>query len=290
MNKIESLFMIGCMLVAMFMTSAVYADGMTGPTSFYISPTGSDSNPGTKSAPFKSIMKAQSVASFGDTVYIRGGVYDDFEITETDNPHEDVYHFVHDIYKSGITYTAYPGDERPVFDFSNVPTNQRVAAFYVGDDVTDINFNGFDVTGVKVGDQKQSEAFRISGQANFENMAAHDNEANGLYFTGRGTGIVLNSDAYNNIGPTDTSASNTDGFGAHGGAVSFINSRAWNNSDDGFDSISSTGPVVYDHCWAFNNRGNQNGIGDKMGLKSADIRIEQLVCQIHCQYILLDIL
>ncbi|MGM7719806.1 right-handed parallel beta-helix repeat-containing protein [Metabacillus sp. Hm71] len=267
MKKIGSLFLFGWMLAILFMTSAVYADGVTSPTSYYISPTGSDSNPGTISAPFKSIMKAQLTASSGDTVYIREGVYDDFKIAETDNPHENVYHFVHDINKSGITYMAYPGDERPVFDFSNVPTDQRVAAFYVGENVTGINFKGFDVTGVKVGDQKQSEAFRISGQANFENMAAHDNEANGFYFTGRGTGIVLNSDAYNNIGPTDVSASNTDGFGAHGGAVSFINSRAWNNSDDGFDSISSTGPVVYDHCWAFNNRGNQNGIGDQNGFK-----------------------
>jgi hypothetical protein len=259
--------MIGCMIVALFTTTAAYAEEVTSSKSYFISPTGDDGNAGTQSEPFKSLMKAQSVASSGDTVYIRGGVYDEFEIPQTDNPHESVYHFVHDINKSGITYKAYPGDERPVFDFSNVPTDQRVAAFYVGEDVTGINFEGFDVTGVKVGDQKQSEAFRIMGQANFENIAAHDNEANGFYFTGKGTGKVVNSDSYNNIGPTDASAGNTDGFGAHGGAVWFINSRAWNNSDDGFDSISSTGPVVYDHCWAFDNRGNQDGKGDKNGFK-----------------------
>jgi hypothetical protein len=234
----------------------------TGPTSYYISPTGSDSNPGTESAPFKSLMKAQSAASSGDTVVIRGGVYDDFEIAKTDKD----YNYVHAITKSGITYEAYPG-ERPVFDFKNVPTNLRVAAFSVERNVTGITFKGFDVTGVKVGEQKQSEAFRIRGEVKFENMAAHDNEANGFYFTGGGTGIVLNSDAYNNIGPTDVSAGNTDGFGAHGGAVTYINARAWNNSDDGFDSLSSQGPVVYDHCWAFNNRGNQNGLGDQNGFK-----------------------
>ncbi|WP_235714681.1 right-handed parallel beta-helix repeat-containing protein [Neobacillus dielmonensis] len=234
----------------------------TGPTSYYISPTGSDTNPGTKEAPFKSMKKAQEAASSGDTVYIRGGVYDEFEIAKNDSN----YNYVNDIYKSGITYEAYPG-ERPVFDFKNVPTNLRVAAFFVEDGVTGIKFKGFDVTGVKVGNQKQSEAFRIRGQADFENMAAHDNEAIGFYYTGHGTGTVLNTDSYNNIGPTDVSASNTDGFGAHGEAVSFINSRAWNNSDDGFDSISSQGPVIYDHDWSFNNRGNQNGIGDQNGFK-----------------------
>lgn len=229
---------------------------------YYVSPTGSDSNPGTEGQPFKSIMKAQSSASSGDTVYIRGGVYDDFDIATTDSN----YNYVHDMTKSGITYEAYPG-ERPVFDFQYVPTNLRVAAFRIADKVTGITFKGFDVIGVKVGNQKQSEVFRIIGQANFENIAAHDNEANGFYFTTRGTGIVLNCDAYNNIGPTDTSAGNTDGFGAHAGPVSFINSRAWNNSDDGFDSISSSASMLYDHSWSFNHRGNQNGIGDQNGFK-----------------------
>ncbi|WDM31310.1 DUF4990 domain-containing protein [Paenibacillus mucilaginosus] len=237
-------------------TSAFAAD-------YFISPTGSDTNPGTKSAPFKSIMKAQSAASSGDTVYIRGGVYDDFQIAATDSN----YNYVHDITKSGITYEAYPGDERPVFDFQHVPTNLRVAAFRVADQVTGIKFKGFDAIGVKVGSQKQSEVFRVIGQADFEHVAAHDNEANGFYFTTRGTGIVLNCDSYNNIGPTAVSAGNTDGFGAHAGPVSFINSRAWNNSDDGFDSISSSAPVTYDHSWAFNHKGNQDGIGDKNGFK-----------------------
>ncbi|MEK5239003.1 DUF1565 domain-containing protein [Paenibacillus sp. FSL L8-0470] len=71
--------------------------------SYYISPTGSDSNSGTKSAPFKSIMKAQSVASAGDTVYICGGVYNDFDIATTDSN----YNYVHDITKSRIAYKAY---------------------------------------------------------------------------------------------------------------------------------------------------------------------------------------
>ncbi|WP_228552257.1 DUF4990 domain-containing protein [Gracilibacillus salitolerans] len=266
MKRIGNLFVIGCMFAVLFMTGTVYADEVN--KSYYISPAGSDNDPGTKSEPFKSLMKAQAEASSGDIVYIRGGVYDDFEITETDNPHEDVYHYVHDIYKSGITYKAYPGDERPVFDFRNIPTDQRVAAFYVRKNVSDINFEGFNVTGVKVGDQKQSEVFRMHGNANFWNMIVHDNEANGFYFAGDpASGIVYNSDAYNNIGPTNSSGGNIDGFGAHGEEVVFINNRAWNNSDDGFDSISSEGAVIHHKNWSFNHRGNQDGIGDKNGFK-----------------------
>lgn len=260
MKKVKALLMLGSVLILMFMVVSV-SSAASG-ASYYVSPTGSDSNAGTLSKPFKSLMKAQSVAVSGDTVYIRGGVYDDFEVAATDSN----YNYVHEINKSGITYEAYVG-ERPIFDFKSVPTNLRVAAFFVKDGVTGITFKGFDVVGIKVGDQAQSEAFRIRGQADFVNMAAHDNEAIGFYYTGNGTGTVLNTDAYNNIGPTTVSAGNTDGFGAHGGDVTFVNSRAWNNSDDGFDSISSKGTVIYDHCWSFNHRGNQDGIGDKNGFK-----------------------
>ncbi|MFK4834312.1 DUF1565 domain-containing protein [Microbacterium sp. ZW T2_14] len=244
-------------------------DGMVGEHShkFFVSPAGSDSNPGSKGAPFKTLLRAQEAASAGDVVYIRGGVYDEFEITETDNVHEDVYHYVNPISKSDITYMAYPGDSRPVFDFSNVPTDQRVAGFYIETDVTDVNFVGFDVTGVKVGAQKQSEAFRIAGGANFVNMAAYGNEANGFYYTLEGTGAVIDSDAYDNVGPTATAASNTDGFGAHAKNVWYIDSRAWNNSDDGFDSVSSAGRVAYVGSWSFDHHGNQDHIGDQNGFK-----------------------
>lgn len=265
MRKISfGFFVTICMLMSLFPTDFVYAAETeeTVGSIYFVSPSGSDSNPGTKSEPFKSLMKAQSATSAGDVVYIREGTYTEFTIAKTDS----TYNYVHAFDKSGITYEAYPG-ERPIFDFKNVPTNLRVAAFFVEDKVTDITFKGFEVIGVKVGNQEQSEAFRIRGQADFENMAAHDNEAVGFYYTGYGTGTVLNSDSYNNIGPTDVSAGNSDGFGAHGGDVSFIGTRSWNNSDDGYDNISSRGQVIYDHAWAFNNRGNQDGKGDKNGFK-----------------------
>ncbi|MFP7169517.1 right-handed parallel beta-helix repeat-containing protein [Terribacillus halophilus] len=269
MKRLGIILAYFCIFTALTITIPVSAAGISNMnestfsvTNYYISPTGSDQNPGTKDKPFKSLMKAQSAASSGDTVYIRGGIYEDFEITRTDSN----YNYVNEFTKDGITYEAYPG-ERPVFDFKKVPTNRRVAAFFVEDHTKGIIFKGFDVVGVKVGNQEQSEVFRVRGEADFENVAAHDNEAIGFYYTGHGTGTVLNSDAYNNIGPTKVSAGNTDGFGAHGEDVYFINSRAWNNSDDGFDSISSHGSVTYDHCWSFNNRGNQDGIGDKNGFK-----------------------
>ncbi|WP_030434457.1 right-handed parallel beta-helix repeat-containing protein [Actinoplanes subtropicus] len=42
---------------------------------YYVAPGGSDSAAGTQSAPWASVAHAQSVASAGDTVYLRGGTY-----------------------------------------------------------------------------------------------------------------------------------------------------------------------------------------------------------------------
>ena len=44
-------------------------------TTWYVSPSGSDNNAGTLAAPLATLMKAQSLASSGDTVYLNAGTY-----------------------------------------------------------------------------------------------------------------------------------------------------------------------------------------------------------------------
>jgi hypothetical protein len=46
-----------------------------GQTSYYVSLTGRDANPGTRSAPFRTFAKATSVLQAGDSLYIFGGTY-----------------------------------------------------------------------------------------------------------------------------------------------------------------------------------------------------------------------
>ncbi len=198
--------------------------------SYYMAVDGSDENPGTLKAPFASIAKAQEVASSGDTVYILGGTYKNFKIANSD----ENYNYVHDITKSGITYKAYSSKEIPVFDFSNIEPSKRVAAFRIADGVQKVTFKEIEVTGVLVGQQKQSECFRIEGNAEFYQVTCHDTQANGFYFVKSGTGSCIKCDSYNNIGVKGTSIGNTDGFGAHGNGVTFKECRAWNCSDDGF--------------------------------------------------------
>lgn len=228
-------------------------------TTFFVATNGSDSNPGTQSSPFRSLTKAQSVAVSGDTVSIRGGTYSSFTIAGSDAN----YNFVHNITKSGITYAAFTG-ETPIFNFSSITTAKRVAAFHIASGVSNVTFRGFQVTGVPVGSQKQSECFRIEGNAAFDRVTCHDNAANGFYFTTNGSGSCTNCDSFNNIG-AGTSLGNTDGFGAHAHGVVFTSCRSWHNSDDGYDCISSTNSNTFDHCWAYNMTAGGDSNGFKVG-------------------------
>jgi hypothetical protein len=228
---------------------------------YYISPNGSDSNQGTYESPYKSITQAQSAASSGDTVYMLGGVYNDFTIASSDSN----YNYVHDITKSGITYQAYSSKNPPIFNFSNITTSKRVAAFRIAKNVTNVTFLCMNVTKVPVGSQKQSECFRIEGNATFNQVSCYDNEANGFYFVNNGTGKCIKCDSYNNIGPTSTSIGNTDGFGAHGNGVVFQYCRAWHCSDDGYDCLTSKGSNTFDTCWAYNMTAGGDSNGFKIG-------------------------
>jgi pectate lyase-like protein len=230
-------------------------------TTYYVATTGSDTAAGTLAAPFKSITKAQSVAVSGDTVLVRGGTYSSFTVASSDAN----YHYVHQLSKSGITYSNY-STEVPIFNFASVPTDLRVCGFHIT--TSGISITGFVVTGTPVGSQKQSECFRIDGSAaacSFTRCVAHDNAANGFYFTNHATGSCTNCDSYNNIGPTSASIGNTDGFGAHGNGVTFTSCRSWHNSDDGFDCIASYGANTFDHCWAYNMTAGGDSNGFKVG-------------------------
>ncbi|MEI8633800.1 hypothetical protein P4S72_20335 [Vibrio sp. PP-XX7] len=122
----------------------------------------------------------------------------------------------------------------------------------------------------------QSEAFMINkGNSNrFENLAIHDGMAIGWYLVAGSNNYVLNVDAYNNQGLNSYSNGNIDGFGAHPTSASYTGnvisgSRAWFNSDDGFDLINADAAVTIENSWAFYNGYDQNfnPVGDGNGFK-----------------------
>lgn len=229
---------------------------------YYVATGGSTSGPGTFTQPFASIAQAQQAAGSGDTIYLRGGTYTNFTVAAIDAN----YQYVLNITKSNLRILGYPGDARPVLDFSNVsPAALRVCGIQVtGSNNT---FGGFDLTGIQAGTQKQCDNWRISGSGNtLQTIVNRDDQANGIYLrSSASNNLILNCDSYNLVGVNGISAGNTDGFGCHSGGAGnvFRGCRSWGNSDDGYDCISNSGGgVTFDHCWAYDNGrldGNKNG-------------------------------
>ncbi len=238
----------------------------TSSATYYVAPDGIDTAAGNVGQPFASLARAQQAASAGDTVYLRGGTYTNFTVASQDA----TYHYVVSLTKSGIRYLPYPGDTRPILDFSAIaPDTKRVCGILLSGSNNVIE--GIDVTGVRAGSQKQADNWRISGSGNtLRRIVTRDDQGNGMYLLGNASNnLVENCDSYNLVGISGTSAGNTDGFGCHaaGSGNVFRGNRAWGNSDDGFDCISNTGGgVVFDRCWAYDNgRLDGNKTGFKIG-------------------------
>ncbi len=247
---------------------------------WYVAPDGDDAHDGSIEQPFATLQRAQSAASPGDTVFLRGGLYAVSE--EQIARYERIWAYVSYLDKSGtpeapIRYWAYPG-ERPIFDFSAVkPADRRVTAFFVRGSW--LHFKGFEIIGVQVTILEHTQSICIENQGShniFEQIVMRDGQAIGIYLTRGSHNLVLNCDAYRNWDYTSQNGlgGNVDGFGGHlrAGGVNnvFRGCRAWFNSDDGFDAINSQEAVVFENCWAFYNGFSPDfeRLGDGHGFKS----------------------
>lgn len=103
-------FVDGCSLQAPTSFSFTSESATTnGPANaYYVATSGSDSNPGTSAAPWRTIQHAADTMVAGDTVYIRGGTY-----------HEHVRITSSGTSAGYITFSADPG-ETPVIDGTGV--------------------------------------------------------------------------------------------------------------------------------------------------------------------------
>lgn len=267
---------------------------------YYVATDGSDADAGSFAKPFASLNKANSVVKAGDTVWVRGGIYD-----LNDTVFYARYKMTAGILLTAsgesddkrIHYLAYPG-ERPVFDASNLPVaigtdhsdGTPEGAMYTSPIVISakyLHLKGFEVRNTPMKHNSNSGVFLHASKHIFlEQMESHHNAGPGFFaHDGAADGgghIFLNCDAHDNYDPNgwQGDGENADGFGAHyqqsgeGDTTKFIGCRAWWNSDDGFDFINQEFPVVLENCFAMGNgysdygRGNPargNGYGIKMG-------------------------
>jgi len=247
---------------------------------YYVSPTGSDSNPGTQASPWGTVQKAANTAVAGDTVWFRGGTYSPSAgITFSKSGTSDT---------NRINYFAYQG-EVPKIDFSNM--NVSSSGYSMGITVSGswLHFKGIEECCLKE-TTFANNGFDVSGSNDtFELLNMHNNMGNGIFMgtkTGGGN-LILNCDSHDNYDPTTTQGDgqNADGFGVHyqtGGATTIVRGcRSWWNSDDGYDLINQEVPVTVENSWAFgcgySNYGtgrpaDGNGNGFKMGSSKTGVR------------------
>jgi hypothetical protein len=85
-------------------------------SSFYVSPTGDDSNPGTQTAPWRTVQHAADTVRAGNTVNVRGGIYEELVSIKASGNATDGY----------ITFRSYPG-ETAVLDAEHFAPDGRSA-------------------------------------------------------------------------------------------------------------------------------------------------------------------
>jgi fibronectin type 3 domain-containing protein len=224
---------------------------------YFVAPGGSDSNPGTIGSPFATITKAVSMASAGDTIYLRGGTH--------------TYTTTITISKSGTSGAkyymfAYNG-ETPILDFSSMSESSSNRGIQLTGSywhVKGINIYGAGDNGMWIGG-----SYNIIEFCRF-----YENHDTGLQIGGGGAyNQIINCDSYYNA---DSALENADGFAPKldiGTGNYFYGCRAWQNLDDGYDGYlrPSDGILTtYENCWAFKNGYLKSGAasgGDGNGFK-----------------------
>jgi len=166
-------------------------------------------------------------------------------------------------YLQEINLFAYPG-ENPVLDGSNL---YHESSAPIGIQIYNTDYwhlKGLEITNVPQFNPSGAPAkgVNLQGVAShnvLEKIVSHHNMGVGISVRGSSTNnTILNCDSYSNFDSlTVVSGGNADGFQigyVDAGTQNYlIHTRAWNNSDDGYDFWNNDGFVLIDGVWAFQN-------------------------------------
>ena len=219
--------------------------------------------------PGDDFISAMTKASAGDTVFFEAGTY---QVPYTEGQANTIT-----LSKSGMAdkpivfYAA--GHATAVIDF------QFPELTYV-DKGVGLSMTGsyYELHGLAITRAGYQGAYVTGSYNKFYNMSFFENRNSGLEINKGGNHtLVVNVDAYRNYDPKKKGGM-ADGFASkqtQGAGNVFINCRAWENSDDGFDFFDSPDSVIVYDSWAFRNGVNVfgyaaelfdgNGNGFKMG-------------------------
>ena len=222
--------------------------GAAAVTAYWVSTTGSDSNPGTQALPFATLVHANLFAKPGITIWIMPGTYPStFTVTFGNSGTAT----------SMINVFAAPG-ARPVLDYAlqkAMPVNDNLRGINIsgnywhlrGIEVKNANDNGINISGSN--NTVEDVITDFSGDTGLQ-ITVPDSQASDN--TRGANNLILNCDSHDNY-DSATNGENADGFAAKlniGTGNIFRGCRSYNNSDDGYDLFGVPEVVTIDHCWA----------------------------------------
>ncbi|MDQ3565563.1 MAG: Ig-like domain-containing protein, partial [Pseudomonadota bacterium] len=247
-------------LLSLFIFAPILASAAT----YYVAPSGSNSNPGTEALPFATLQKGHDVAAAGDTIFMRGGTYTFTAMTT----------FTRDGTSGNlIKVFNYPG-ETPVIDASNQPTGTFRAGVIAME-----NASWWHIKGLELKNGPINGIFAGGSSSNniFENNNIHHMGRLATGGGGKGSGIhvycqlcsssvtahsnlILNNDVHDNDNALDSDGGDANGIQmvTTGTGNVIRGNRAWRNSDDGIDAWTSPAMLI-ENNWVWENGYTWNG-------------------------------
>lgn len=140
-------------ILSLFQTIPV-SQAADGKNKYYVSPSGNDSNAGTMSAPWRTIQKAADTLEPGDTVYVRGGVYDELVTISKSGSSSGGF----------ITYRNFL-NEVPIIEGKSFSPLARSEALIRMSDVDYIRIEGLEIRGLSSDSSSSDPAgIRLTGR------------------------------------------------------------------------------------------------------------------------------
>lgn len=188
MKKITIVSLLVVLAISLFVSPrSARAAGNT----YYVATNGSDSASGSQSNPWKTIQKAANVAKAGDTVYVRGGVYNERVVVSRSGTAGNY-----------ITFSSYPG-ERATIDVNGVNMTAEIEGGFTMSEVSYVQVIGFRVV--------NSKSTGKGGYGIVCYMSDHciikDNYTYNTYHSG----IIVRSSAHVTVDGNEVELANNDG-------------------------------------------------------------------------------
>jgi hypothetical protein len=230
-----------------------------GAAEIHVAVDGDDGRDGTAERPLASLAAAVERVVAGDIILMHGGHYENQRGIRLRQSGTEA---------APIRVWAGAGEDRPVLDFIGEPREGIV--------IEGARWHLKNLTVMKAGHTGISIRGEGAHHITLEGVVARANGNTGINISrGAHHNLILNCDSFENFDPPKH-GQDADGFGIKfsvGPGNRLVGCRAWNNSDDGYDTWHAGGAVRFENCYAWANGVNLwedrdfegNGNGFKLG-------------------------